>query len=58
MRIKHTELSTSGVRKGQRSLKKAAMLATNCKLQTGDWKLDAGDLTRRGYGEFNIFFRF
>ena len=38
--------------KDQRSLKKAAMLATNCKLQTGDWILDAEALTRRGYGEF------
>ena len=38
--------------KDQRSLKKAAMLATNCKLQIGDWKLDARGLTRRGYGEF------
>ena len=34
--------------KDQRSLKKAAMLATNFKLQTGDWKLDAEGLTRRG----------
>ena len=34
--------------KDQRSLKKAAMLATNCKLQTGDWKLEAEDLTRQG----------
>ena len=41
--------------KDQRSLKKAAMLATNCKLQIGDWRLDARGLTRRGYGEF---FRF
>ena len=44
-----------GPQKDQRSLKKAAMLATNCKLQTGDWKLDAEGLTRRGYGDF--FFR-
>ena len=41
-----------GPQKDQRSLEKAAMLATNCKLQTGGWKLDAEDLTRRGYGEF------
>ena len=39
--------------KNQRSLKKAAMLATNCKLQTRDWKLDPGDLTRGGHGEFH-----
>ena len=38
--------------KDQRSLKKAAMLSTNCKLQTGDWILDAEGLTRRRYGEF------